>query len=1069
LSSQPQQTEVDPHSEELRVALALNGGVSLAVWMGGCAVELDRARRAGKGRPDARIYDKLCECFGRRLVIDIITGTSAGGINGALLGAAMAKGCRLDADFIRGRWIELGDLGKIMYPASEESPTALMDGKQFQAKLLAAFEDVLRTPDPSGQLTPSLDVTMTDAVGVERRFRDTWGGELIAREHRPRFRFRRQEHFSAEALSEAARTTASFPFAFDPWRVAGNPMVLADLERPTFGLDGGLLDNAPIREAVELIPSRPATTTVRRYLCYLNADPELSRETDLGPEPGLKEVGGYVVNLPRTAPLVDHLYAIRDAVERPKRAQAVQDKLLGIEDLAELETVAQALFKPYCERRTLESLEELISDPGDANATFDLLQKVEGELPWIPSELRQGSTAPWEWGARAAQRAIHLLLDLLRPLIDDAGEKDRRRLLEARSAIGAQLARLDETHEEVTRAEVTRNPSRFDPEKALERVNKAADATTARAEATREAVVEAARVFRKEVARDCPGTLRRALFGEAGEPPEEAIEHFIRRALAIEVVRRAFATDADIESAQRLHFVQLTPEAPSPLFAADPLKEPSPASAAEKLAGVGLHHFAGFYRRSWRANDFMWGRLDAATRIVDLLLDSPSADTGTGATDKRRPRLDARSGMLAKALLDSAGEDGAWLIEEMVPQPAKGSTHGKNLEQRLTCLIRGELAAAEDGEDNPLPCTRALFQRAAQLEIFREERTKLHEESELDSELGSAAKPLPIGEGEDEGKVKADVEAVREVYEKGGSLPHRLTAEGEAVSDLGLQTITHAAFVGLAAIRTAGVPMSKFLGLARPPLLAVAGTVAARWIPRAVALLGFWAAALFLTSRAVTTLASTEPGSKPGEYVGELNFDAVWAPQTLVALAALLGALGFVAVPGLRVRQGVSPVKNFVYATALVLAAGGLAAVLALAIGGLSVERLIFATGAESPPEAALWAVLALVGLATLSRLPLPSWAKPLAAKLERARSHGWLLYLTLTAGFAVLGYYSVKILLDAFEKGTWEKISILTAFVAAPVAAGCAVSIWRNEQKAKQQLARTPRPTGAAGPTSSG
>jgi hypothetical protein len=33
-------------TEEVRVAMALNGGVSLAVWMGGCGVELDAARRA---------------------------------------------------------------------------------------------------------------------------------------------------------------------------------------------------------------------------------------------------------------------------------------------------------------------------------------------------------------------------------------------------------------------------------------------------------------------------------------------------------------------------------------------------------------------------------------------------------------------------------------------------------------------------------------------------------------------------------------------------------------------------------------------------------------------------------------------------------------------------------------------------------------------------------------------------------------------------------------------------------------------------------------------------------------
>src|SRR4051812_12617314 len=31
----------DPRWEEVRLAMALNGGVSLAVWMGGVAVELD--------------------------------------------------------------------------------------------------------------------------------------------------------------------------------------------------------------------------------------------------------------------------------------------------------------------------------------------------------------------------------------------------------------------------------------------------------------------------------------------------------------------------------------------------------------------------------------------------------------------------------------------------------------------------------------------------------------------------------------------------------------------------------------------------------------------------------------------------------------------------------------------------------------------------------------------------------------------------------------------------------------------------------------------------------------------
>ena len=49
----------DPLVEEVRVAMALNGGVSLAIWMGGCAVELDAARRA-HATAERPVYTALC-------------------------------------------------------------------------------------------------------------------------------------------------------------------------------------------------------------------------------------------------------------------------------------------------------------------------------------------------------------------------------------------------------------------------------------------------------------------------------------------------------------------------------------------------------------------------------------------------------------------------------------------------------------------------------------------------------------------------------------------------------------------------------------------------------------------------------------------------------------------------------------------------------------------------------------------------------------------------------------------------------------------------------------------------
>src|SRR3954469_19579017 len=133
--------EQDALVEEVRVAMALNGGVSLAVWMGGCVTELDCARRAPlsvepiEGAPSRRVYHALCRAFHRVLVVDLMSGSSAGGINGALLGAAIRHGRRLHPDFLRERWLELGDFEKLLHRTSEPSPAALMQGTAFHASL----------------------------------------------------------------------------------------------------------------------------------------------------------------------------------------------------------------------------------------------------------------------------------------------------------------------------------------------------------------------------------------------------------------------------------------------------------------------------------------------------------------------------------------------------------------------------------------------------------------------------------------------------------------------------------------------------------------------------------------------------------------------------------------------------------------------------------------------------------------------------------------------------------------------------------------------------------------------
>lgn len=1043
--------------------MALNGGVSLAVWMGGCAVELDRARRANSANSgERRVYDALSECFGRRLVIDILTGASAGGINGALLSAAMVNESPLTPDFVRERWLDLGDLSRLLRATTDEEPVSLMDGEMFYEELLRTFEEIPKRA-PAGANSgsesptiPSLDVTMTDVIGVERRFMDAWGNELLALEHRPRFKFREKAHFTPAALAAAARTSASFPVAFEPWRVEENARILAGLPHPTYGIDGGLLDNAPIRAALDLIPTKPANSRVRRYVCYLNGDPPQRIPEGIdGKEPTLRDVGGYTVNLPRVAPFVDQLYAIQRAVERPPLAREIQRQLLCL-GAGELGAVADALLGTYRERRTMESLEELLAEPGDATTVNALLKGTEGFLPWIPHNLNRPKSGDWRWGIRPAQRILHLLLDLLRPAIRGTEDDDARtQLLQRRVKIDAALAELGIVREHVTCRENVNDPSRFEEEAPIDRLQKAVAKATVRAPkvyAAVETAVEAFFVALRENG-DCfagsleePGSepggagaspsLALALFGVetiGSTLTDEMRSSFFRRVLSIEVVRRAFSADADIDSAEELRFVQLTPASPSPIFTHAPLSLPSPASAAKKLTGIGFGHFAGFYRRSWRANDFMWGRLDAAARIVDLLLDRPSREVGCGADEESPARVAKRSALLTEALLD-AGQD--WLLEEALTDAPCGEGEGEgDLAARVRAKISAELSASEAGAGlSRMPFTRAVFQRAAQFEIVREELPLICSESANDRKRGSAARPLKLG-GDEAGDVKAEVEDVRKIYAEEGSLPTTLIDSEEIVSDLGLRTLTHAAFVSLTAVRTAGMPLSKFFGLVRTPLLAIAGTVAESRLQRATVVSGFWAAAIFLTSRLVTA-----EGVNP-------SFSDAWSLATLTALVAALGVLGTAAVPGLRAVRGVDSVRNGAIALALIGSAVGVAAVLAWTVGGLdNLERVLFTPDAQSPPEWVLIVALVAIGVFSAARLPLPGWLGWIADKLRKGPALCPLLIVT----FALFGAFAAVDLAKGADKGAWQAVSAGLALVAAPASAALTVAIWKNRRPSK-------------------
>src|SRR2546421_13033039 len=97
--------------QEIRFAVVMTGGVSLAIWVGGVARELNLLLRRGGGGSDLarRVqgsYQRLLDILSVDVCVDVLSGTSAGGINAAILGLANVNNS--DIGSLRELWLQAG-------------------------------------------------------------------------------------------------------------------------------------------------------------------------------------------------------------------------------------------------------------------------------------------------------------------------------------------------------------------------------------------------------------------------------------------------------------------------------------------------------------------------------------------------------------------------------------------------------------------------------------------------------------------------------------------------------------------------------------------------------------------------------------------------------------------------------------------------------------------------------------------------------------------------------------------------------------------------------------------------
>ena len=172
-------------------------------------------------------------------MVDIISGTSAGGINGVLLALALArqKDFRLSAQL----WREVADIDELLREeksfeglpeATPRDSESLLNGYRLYFKAREAMEQMpAESPDdpwrPAFVEQLDLAVTATDLDGVPLPVRLTEQRSIDERVHRKVFRFSYgtaattgEQHSDFEdldlLLGFAARATSSFPMAFEP-------------------------------------------------------------------------------------------------------------------------------------------------------------------------------------------------------------------------------------------------------------------------------------------------------------------------------------------------------------------------------------------------------------------------------------------------------------------------------------------------------------------------------------------------------------------------------------------------------------------------------------------------------------------------------------------------------------------------------------------------------------------------------------------------------------------------------------------------------------------------------------
>ncbi len=749
--------------KELRLALVCYGGASLAIYMNGISSEilkLVRASRAFHGVVDREarlattfddaaperpyttdteaLYFELLQAVGHKLdlrvIVDVVSGASAGGINGIFLARALAHD--LDFDPLRTMWLNLGDVEELMeddtladrsskfylYPflwlfgrkafgdikPDEETRRKLFrfvrsrwfqppfSGTRMLTWMLNAVENMGHVTDNETLMPPGhkldLFVSLTNFFGQPRRVKLHDPGEVLEHQHGVTLNFSYRQSPGGATLSEfadenlpalgfAARATSSFPGAFPPLRLKDLddrltarrqdwPMQQAFLAKNFPGLiadmatlndmcfiDGGVTNNKPFGSAIQAVYERPAHREVDRRIIYVDPMPDepdtVKAKTRHAALPGFfRTILSSLAEIPRTEPIYEDLRAIDQQNKKARRFEAtvqsaeaevnrLVDSLLVLDAEKKVEVAMLASWRErahelahkhtgfayasYMQAKTVRLLERLAQLMVDGNVktgtplsetdTFEALRRWAemkgllcpegGVVNIVPAfgfqhHVKRLRELDVDYRIR---RLRFVILKLNRFMQQDSNGHMVEPVKRIKKQIYEQL--------ELFRARWQTTMYPADTFAGLDG-DRLSDAAIDHYLNTLGSAMEL---------EDLDYALDELLATILSVLPHSELRTTLFRAYVgyafYDVLTLPMSASADLLEMDEIRVARI-----SPLDCTAMHKDP----AADVLMGTQLYNFGAFFSRAARENDYIWGRLHAAKRLTDFVLDAAGDD-----------------------------------------------------------------------------------------------------------------------------------------------------------------------------------------------------------------------------------------------------------------------------------------------------------------------------------------------------------------------------------------------------------------------------------------------------------